>query len=211
MRRAWVAAAALALAGCAATEHYGANVSKSLAAESGAGTGLLLGSLGFGTPNAYLDLQFHFRRKSDREAGSIRIRPGATQPGAIEVKGEDGRPVTAFAIPLPPGEYEFFTYLGYAPGSGDTSYSRPKVDFSIPFSIAAGRTTYVGEYIVESRPLMRSTGRLVAEAKFVVADRLERDLAAARDAGRPVGAAAATRAVPDAKRLALPNFAAREP
>ncbi|HET9734624.1 MAG TPA: hypothetical protein VFP62_05085 [Burkholderiales bacterium] len=209
--RALLAAGCLTLAGCAGTEHFGAKVSKDLSAETGASAGLLLGSLGFGAPNAYLDLEFHFRRRGDREPGSIRVSQGAARPGEIETQGEGGRRVTVFAVPLPPGEYEFFTYLGFAPGSGDTNYARPRVDFSIPFTIAAARTTYVGEYIVESRPQMRSTGRLVAEAKFVVADRLDRDLAAARSAGRPVGAAAPARAVPDPKRLALPNFVAREP
>jgi hypothetical protein len=211
MWRALLAAGCLALAGCAGTEHFGAKVSKELQAESGAEPGLLLGSLGFGAPNAYLDLEFHFRRKGDRAPGSIRISQGAARPDEVEVKGEGGRRVTVFAVPLPPGEYEFFTYLGFAPGSGDTNYARPRVDFSIPFAIAAGRTTYVGEYVVESRPQMRSTGRLVAEAKFVVADRLDRDLAAAKSAGRPIGAAPPAKAIPDLRRHDLPNFVAREP
>ncbi|HEX9185343.1 MAG TPA: hypothetical protein VF876_18960 [Burkholderiales bacterium] len=210
MLRALLAAACVALAGCAGTEHFGARVSKELQVEAGASAGLLLGSLGFGAPNAYLDLELHFRRRGDREPGSIRISQGAARPGEIETTGEGGRRVTIFAVPLPPGEYEFFTYLGFAPGSGDANYARPRVDFSIPFAIAAGRTTYVGEYIVESRPQMRSTGRLVAEAKIIVADRLERDLAAAKEAGRPVAAAPSLRAVPDMRRLNLPNFVARE-
>jgi len=212
MRRALLVAGLLSLAGCAGTEHFGASVSQDLAAESATAAGLLLGSMGFGAPNAYTDLEFHFRRKSDGKSGSLRVPPkSGAHASKIEIKGEGGRAVQVFAVPLPPGDYEFFTYLGYAPGSGDANYARPKVDFSIPFKIAAGRTTYVGEYIVESRPQMRSTGRLVAEARFVVADRLERDLAAARDAGRPVGTATPAGAVPDAKRLNLPNFATREP
>jgi hypothetical protein len=212
MRRALLVAGFVALAGCAGTEHFGASVSQDLAAESGSSAGLLLGSMGFGVPNAYTDLEFYFRRKSDGKAGSLRVPPkSAAQASKIEIKGEGGRALQVFAVPLPPGDYEFFTYLGYAPGSGDTNYARPRVDFSIPFTIAAGRTTYVGEYVVDSRPQMRSTGRLVAEARFVVADKLERDLAAARDAGRAVGTATAARAVPDVKRLNLPNFATREP
>jgi hypothetical protein len=211
-RRALLVAGWLSLTGCAGTEHFGASVAKELAAESASAAGLLLGSMGFGVPNAYTDLEFYFRRRSDGKSGSLRIPPkSAAQASKIEIKGEGGRAVQVFAVPLPPGDYEFFTYLGYAPGSGDTNYARPKVDFSIPFTIAAGRTSYVGEYVVDSRPQMRSTGRLVAEAKFVVADHLDRDLAAARSAGRPVGAAAPARAVPDPKRLALPNFVAREP
>lgn len=212
MRRALLVAGFLSLAGCAGAEHFGARVSQDLAVESASSAGLLLGSLGFGTPNAYTDLEFHFRRRSDGKSGSVRIPPkSAAQPAKIEVKGEGGRAVQVFAVPLPPGDYEFFTYLGYAPGSGDTNYARPRVDFSIPFKITEGRTTYVGEYIVDSRPQMRSTGRLVAEARFVVADRLDRDLAAARGAGRPVGTAAPARAVPDVKRMNLPNFSARGP
>jgi hypothetical protein len=212
MRRALLVAGFVALAGCAGTEHFGASVSQDLVAESGSSAGLLLGSMGFGVPNAYTDLEFYFRRKSDGKSGSLRIPPkSAAQASKIEIKGEGGRALQVFAVPLPPGDYEFFTYLGYAPGSGDTNYARPRIDFSIPFTIAAGRTTYVGEYVVDSRPQMRSTGRLVAEARFVVADKLERDLAAARDAGRAVGTATAARAVPDLKRLNLPNFATREP
>jgi hypothetical protein len=212
MRRVLRVAALLVLAGCAGTEHFGASVSKDLAAESATSAGLLLGSLGFGVPNYYTDLEFHFRRKSDGKAGSVRIPPRpAAQPAGTEIKGEGARAVQVFAVPLPPGDYEFFTYLGYAPGGGDTNYGRPRVDFSIPFTIAAGRTTYVGEYIVESRPQMRSTGRLVAEARIVVADRLDRDLAVAKDAGRAVGAAAPASSVPDLKHINLPNFAAREP
>jgi hypothetical protein len=212
MRRALLVAGFLSLAGCAGTEHFGATVSQDLAAESASSAGLLLGSLGFGVPNAYTDLEFHFRRRSDGKSGSVRIPPRpAAQPASTAIKGDGGRAVQVFAVPLPPGDYEFFTYLGYAPGSGDTNHARPKVDFSIPFTIAAGRTTYVGEYIVDSRPQMRSTGRMVAEARFVVSDRLERDLAVARDAGRPVGTAAPSRAVPDVKRMRLPNFESREP
>jgi len=201
MRRSFAAACLLGLAACAAPPPY-----------AGTDAGWLLGSMGFGVPNAYTDLEFYFRRKSDGGSGSLRIPPkSAASASKIEIKGEGGRAVQVFAVPLPPGDYEFFTYLGYAPGSGDTNHARPKVDFRIPFTIAAGRTTYVGEYIVDSRPQMRSTGRLVAEARFVVADRLERDLAAARDAGRPVGTATAAIAVPDVRRLNLPNFDAREP
>jgi hypothetical protein len=212
MRRALLVAAFLSLAGCAATEHFGARVSQDLAAESGSSAGLLLGSLGLGVPNYCTDLEFHFRRRSDGKTGSVRIPPkSAAQSAQTGIKGEGGRAVQVFAVPLPPGDYEFFTYLGYAPGGGDTKYARPKVDFSIPFTIAAGRTTYVGEYIVDSKPQMRSTGRLVPEARFVVADRLDRDLAVAKDAGRPVGTTAPARAVPDVKRMNLPNFAAREP
>jgi hypothetical protein len=212
MRRVLQSVALMLLAGCAGTEHFGASVSQDLAAESTSSAGLLLGSLGFGAPNYYTDLEFHFRRKSDRKSGSIRIPPRtAALTGKTEIKGEGGRAVQVFAVPLPPGDYEFFTYLGYAPGGGDTNHGRPRIDFSIPFTIAAGRTTYLGEYIVESRPQMRSTGRLVPEARIVVADRLERDFAAARDAGRPVGTATAAKAVPDVKRLNLPNFDTREP
>jgi len=211
MRRALLVAGLLALAGCAGTQHYGASVAQELAVESASSAGMLLASLGFGAPNAYVDLQFHFRRKSDGKTGSLRISPAAAAPPVkTEIRGEGGRPVQVFAVPLPPGDYEFFTYLGYAPGGGDTNYARPRVDFSIPYTITAGRTTYVGEYIVDSRPQMRSTGRLVAEARFVVADKLDRDLAVARNAGRPVGTAAPARAIPDVKRMNLPNFSARE-
>jgi hypothetical protein len=197
MHRVLQVAALLLLAGCAGTEHFGASVSQDLATEATSSAGLLLGSLGFGAPNYYTDLEFHFRRKSDSKSGSVRIPPARCAAGKTEIKGDGGRAVQVFAVPLPPGDYEFFTYLGYAPGGGDTNYGRPKIDFSIPFTIAAGHTTYVGEYIVESRPQMRSTGRLVPEARIVVADRLDRDLAVARDAGRPVGSAAPERAVPD--------------
>jgi hypothetical protein len=92
MRRVLRVAALLVLAGCAGTEHFGASVSKDLVAESATSAGLLLGSLGFGVPNYYTDLEFHFRRKSDRKSGSIRIPPRtAALPGKTEIKGEGGR------------------------------------------------------------------------------------------------------------------------
>ena len=94
---------------------------------------------------------------------------------------------------LKPGDYEIYTF-GTFGFNGAVGY--PSGEFSLPFSIKPGETTYIGNF--DSRP-----GAFTIS--FVVTDRHERDMAIARrkEASLP---AAVTMAVPDVARIGSPYF-----
>ena len=51
---------------------------------------------------------------------------------------------------LPPGQYEVFSYRLYVGSLLGETYYTPKEPFSIPFTVTAGNTTYLGNYQANS-------------------------------------------------------------
>lgn len=102
---------------------------------------------------------------------------------------------------LPPGDYEFFQ----ATALQDQSSSR--VRYSVPFTIKAKETTYLGTFQVFAK-LRVGTFRGATAASgfyFIVSNKSDRDLELARGRPRPP-TGSVTMAVPDVSALDVPLF-----
>jgi hypothetical protein len=99
-----------------------------------------------------------------------------------------------YLVKFPPGAYEI--QLMITDGIEGQVYHR-----AIPFTIASGRTVYLGEYVF--MPIRRKEkgpwGRPLWEWRAVVSDRLDRDLGVLRRKEAPIGEVADK--VPDADHL----------
>ena len=107
-------------------------------------TGLMLVSSAYS--GGYSGYNMHFRKIGQLDKWqSIEIGAGMAllPPGMLNWDIEEpGLRGQTFAVPLEPGEYEFFSWhiaSGYF-------HTRPVTDFSIRFTIEAGETYYVGRF-----------------------------------------------------------------
>lgn len=83
---------------------------------------------------------------------------------------------TVFALPLPPGKYEFYKYYMFQSGGTAQIVWKPHEEFSIPFEIQAGRATYIGEVRAVNLFEKNMFGiKLSDGARFEVKDAYERD------------------------------------
>lgn len=105
---------------------------------------------------------------------------------------------------LPPGDYEIFNYQAHINSAPLQGRWKAKSDFSIPFTIAAGRATYIGEMMAveigSEKPFLGS--RKHEGAYFVLTDKSARDVPIARTKEPNVGEVAIT--VVDPNSLANP-------
>jgi hypothetical protein len=104
---------------------------------------------------------------------------------------------------LPPGKYEIFNFdILYYNGLVPRRW-RSEQDFSIPFTIAPGRTTYVGEFMAVKLTRRNIIGATLSNgAYFVLSDKSDRDVAIARQ--KEPGLGEATDSVIDPKSIANP-------
>ncbi len=110
--------------------------------------GILVSSVTYhGTYSGYSIL---FRRIDDNQFKELTIGTGTAflPPGMLDwdIK-QRGLRGNVFAVELPAGDYEFFSWRvasGY-------SHVRPQNDFSIPFSITPGNAVYLGNFKFERK------------------------------------------------------------
>jgi hypothetical protein len=120
------------------------------------------------------------------------------QPPRIEFL--DGpQEIAVVTLPLLPGDYELFGY-DYR-GSQNRLIARAKESFSIPFSIAPGTTTYLGQLVMwhefKDPPTRGLFGTITDAFVIDVANEFERDFQAAEKVGRGVKRADAIISVPN--------------
>lgn len=111
---------------------------------------------------------------------------------------------------LPPGEYEIYSYkIHMYTGMAEATYWS-NIPLSIPFSVKAGETVYLGNYTAYKQTGKNIIGIPVpAGAVFVVESRLSEDLAVARKKGETVPETVVD-LTPKPAQLTTPVFVARE-
>jgi hypothetical protein len=132
---------------------------------------VVFGSIGRGSRWDFAVQRIVFKKSGSVETGSFTYvrSPTITVPVDIE---EGEKKATLFAVRLPPGRYELFDVF-FALGNKSFGAERP---FVIPFEVAEGRATYLGEFLSFSVLGKNFIGAVVYDgAYFVVSDQLQRD------------------------------------
>ncbi|HEU0071015.1 MAG TPA: hypothetical protein VFS04_06950 [Alphaproteobacteria bacterium] len=117
--------------------------------------------------------ELHFRNVETGESASLQALAGYDTDGLRDLYIRRERIGWFFETALPPGRYEFYKYIAVDSG---TDY-RSEKDFSVPFTVEAGKTYYLGEY---SSMAYLNEGPLwdfVLGGYFRLIDNFERDTA----------------------------------
>jgi hypothetical protein len=159
-------------------------VDQSLKVSAPDNAGKLVGTIGArlgafnleASPYVYNTLMF--RRAGTTTGGALEFSPPDPPIRSYTPDYQDDRfKANTFAVDLPPGDYEFYSYrFYYNNGSVEKTFS-PKAEFSIPFKIERGKATYVGSLIawgVWGRNFLGIP--IPAGGYFVVTDQSARDL-----------------------------------
>lgn len=209
--------AAVLLSSCASGAFYfGAYTPADYTPKQNQEYGVLLASIGLADSlrdHSYV-LEFRRRDRSGGAVGTLAYPPAAgksLQPQKIEFK-EGARRGIVIDFPLVPGEYEIYRYgVEFSTGTGYTYVLwASKEGFSIPFSVVAGRTTYLGQIMLDPTERADMLAEIVksldSKGIFAVSDRLARDMDLAERAGRPVIRANPLMEIPDPKELDLSDL-----
>nr|WP_298165780.1 hypothetical protein [uncultured Pseudomonas sp.] len=157
----------LAMSGC-----YNLATSKAtpgLRPSGGADTSYVVGVIGVSQESQFRpnEQRLHLRMKGAKDWALIRMKQEPTGSTPFDIE-EGGRGVgSLFALALKPGDYEIY-YMRLQSG-GSQMWS--KREFSVPFSIEAGKAFYIGDF--RSSCLSRSLAR--GQCHFLYDSRIERD------------------------------------
>jgi hypothetical protein len=134
------------------------------------------------TGTLYDDYFLYFRKKDRSAEGEIWW--GQQNPfdqRKVDIK-DDKQEGIVDVRRLPPGDYEIFNFQAHINATTLQMRWESKSDFSIPFTIAAGRATYVGEMMAVE--LKRERGFLGLQSHegihVVLTDKSARDVSIAR-------------------------------
>jgi hypothetical protein len=110
---------------------------------------------------------------------------------------------------MPPGKYEIFNFDVFFNGYPVSSNYSSRTAFSIPFTVEAGKTVYLGNYQANALKGENLLGITVAAgAVFVVEDRLETDMVLAKKQAQELPEATVN-AVPSVQKINNPYFVAK--
>lgn len=137
-KRVVVTVAALAIAAC------------QTGVETSEGPGYVVASFDKGQGVPYKKVALAYRGQDVDRAGALTVHT-MSMPAVI-------------STPLPPGQYEFYSFTVTGPAKDHT----PLFVYSIPFTIESGKATYVGSYLALEN---------ANEPYFVVSDQQTRDAA----------------------------------
>lgn len=170
---------ALLLAGCATVDHFPTDY-------AGPDAGKVLLGIGATTGTSYSSYSLLFRKRGSSANGEKSAVGRFTyfQTNMFYKQVADYQSPTESGVvlvqSLPPGEYEIYNFdIFFNGGTVQNNYGS-KVDFSIPFSVKPGQSTYLGNYQANKLTGKNFIGlSLPAGAVFVVTDRLKAELAIA--------------------------------
>lgn len=187
------------LFGCAEMPNDPPNSARHIAAED---SGVIFGSIGMGRDSLVRLHKLKYRLVGTKDTGNFAYFIG--QPAEFKEGEAKGR---SFAVRLPPGNYELFNFeFGYHAFGEVTRFAHD--DFSIPFSVSRGGTTYLGEFlsynVLGDKNLLGS--RPFIGFYFVVADKSVRDLALLQKNGINIASDSILKSIPDANAVGLPFF-----
>lgn len=184
-------AACLVLSGCAASsDRY-----------SGGDAGVLVLSIAQDKDTRFSIYRLNYRSRDGRISDAIAWMKESPLSSDTPDFSEPSKSGEVFALKLAPGDYEIFNYTIV----GDGARHSVSEDFSIPFTIKAHETIYLGEFL----GVVTHGGNISASPEqrapiFVISDQIARDAAIA---AREEPDIQATRdMVPPAKALRPPLF-----
>ncbi|MCG8428653.1 MAG: hypothetical protein MI754_14965 [Chromatiales bacterium] len=166
----------LLLAGCASTPPIPPNY-------SGSDAGKIVVGIGAAAGTNYSSYSFLFRRvdqrslpKDQQQVGRLMFLQNnifSSNEPDYDTSSEQGE---VLVQSIPAAKYEIFNFDIYDNGYVERNFSS-RVDFSIPFTVEAGKITYLGNY--QANKLMGKNYfglPIPAGALFVVSDRAQNDL-----------------------------------
>jgi hypothetical protein len=116
--------------------------------------------------------------------------------------------VAIFVLQLPQGRYHIHNFEYHSTGLWGSEFRQTaREEFSVPFEIVAGQTTYLGEFVatpIFGRNLFGA--QVVAITYWEVSDKEARDMALARQRMPGPHLGRVTAAVPDPDKIKLPFF-----
>lgn len=176
----------------------------------GADAGYLILTLGAQAGTAYSDYAIFFRKRDGSASGSIWWGQG-NMFDRRKLDIDDNKEKALVDVRrLPPGDYEVFNFDVHMNGGTIQESWRARRNFSIPFTIAPGGATYLGEFIAVKLTGHNFFGMAVPDgAYFLLSDKAERDLPVARL--KEAGLAEASDAFVDPKNLDNPLLRAGGP
>ena len=168
--------------------------------------GYLVASIGGQFDVRFPVYRFLYRSRDHKTEGSIRL------PNVVEfvVGSSDFRSPAKWGVVttarLSPGQYEIYNFeialdhYGYVADR----------EFSIPFTIEAGKTTYAGEYIANTGIRRDILGLAIATLpfKFPISNQRARDLEIAKTRAPELANLSVIDAVPDPAKLGVAYFVA---
>jgi hypothetical protein len=119
----------------------------------------------------------------------------ATENGAVKI------------LTMPAGDWEFIMLKEM--DSAETTYDYGTNDISIPFTVKAGETVYIGDFKAVLQSPRTGSDYYPIPAKFIVGDRSARDIPIAQKKNKAIGAV--TVAIPDVAALHSPLFEPERP
>lgn len=146
---------------------------------SGAKAGQVFGSLGTFPSTPFSSVTIFFRQTGSKDPGRFVFAYDSMLGGAPVDVAESKARGTVFVGRLPAGDYELFQVNFFINRGqfGTTTFSA-REEFSIPFRVEEGRSTYLGEFIAYDTTGKNFFGmRIPAGGYFVVADKYQRDVA----------------------------------
>jgi hypothetical protein len=183
------------------------SVPKSLQGVSADKTGLVFGSIGTDGDSRFSTYALRYRAVGSKDQGEFRFQLDQLHLVKTSIDfNKDNAAGTVFSVRLPAGDYELFNVMFYENhGQYGSSTFTSKRDFSINFSVKEGQAVYLGEYLGR-----RVTGKNIfylpvsAGGYFMVADRLDRDVAVLEKRGEPVSRDTVENLVPRVLEKSVP-------
>jgi hypothetical protein len=168
--------------------------------------GVVFGSLGYLGRTPYTSTKLFFRAKGYELSRPFSYAHGL-RTGFPDFSEAEARGIVFFAQ-LAPAEYEIFAFelSQFRAQFGSTTF-RSDVKFSIPFSVAEGRVTYLGQFLSVAAYGKNVFGMAVpGGGYFVFSDKMERDIRLLQNEKTDFDFANTHRALIDPKLLGLPFF-----
>lgn len=171
-----VIACLFSMVGCMPTEAV--RMPTALESSYGEKAGLVFGTLGTFPNTPFSSVTISFRKVGSKEAGSFFFAYDSILGGTPVDVAEPKARGTVFVGHLPVGNYELFQVNFFINGAqfGTTEFSA-REDFSVPFKIEEGKSTYLGEFIAYYTIGKNLFGfPIPVGGYYVVSDKSQRDI-----------------------------------
>jgi len=136
----------IGLSGCATGHGY--YLDKQLVQTDPQKSGYMVVSLGMDPKNVFTSVRLHVRKKMTGDFMLLQYM-GDLFADKADFESPQAKGLVA-TIQLPVGEYEIFKVEASFKSYMSDVYLTSKQDFSLPFTIEVGHTTYLGKYIAQS-------------------------------------------------------------